>query len=184
MPAEHHFTFFTAKGRAPNGCYDHAGGARLDYEPVYLNLSANESKEEKHTKYNPNGRIPTLIDHKNNDFAICYVTEKYDPTRKISFEKFEDKMQLLYAIIRYQKEIIRVLGVLESVLSQHRWLVGEKYSAADVSFIKWNHAAFACLVKDYDGFDLEKDFPSVHRWHNEMLGRPAMSKVFAMWQGW
>ena len=41
------------------------------------------------------------------------------------------------AIIRYQKEIIRVLGVLESVLAKHRWLVGEKYSAADVSFITY-----------------------------------------------
>ncbi|RPD63872.1 glutathione S-transferase C-terminal-like protein [Lentinus tigrinus ALCF2SS1-6] len=200
----------------------------LHYEPVYLNLSANESKEEKHTKYNPNGRIPTLIDHVfaiwcvphsdatplgdaskgtvgelncvscgESGAIISYVTEKYDRTRKISFEKFEDKMQLLQwlffqasgqgedpsAIIGYQ-EIIRVLGVLESVLSQHRWLVGEKYSVADVSFITWNHAAFACLVKDYDGFDLEKDFPSVHRWHNEMLGRPAVDKVFAMWQAW
>ena len=45
----------------------------LDYEPIYLNLSANQSKDEKHTKYNPNGRIPTLIDHKNNDFAIWSV---------------------------------------------------------------------------------------------------------------
>ncbi|KAI0690195.1 glutathione S-transferase C-terminal-like protein [Cerioporus squamosus] len=214
MPGDHHFTFYSARGRAPNGwkvmiVLEELG---LDYETVYLKLVTNENKSEEHTKYNPNGRIPTLVDHKNNDFAIwesgaiiSYVTEKHDPTRNISFEKFEDKMQMLQwlffqssgqgpyygqaswfllftsekipsAIVRYQKEIIRVLGVLESVLSKHRWLVGEKYSAADVSFIT--------LVNDFEGFNLEKDFPSIHRWHNEMLSRPAVSKVFAMWQAW
>ena len=49
------------------------------------------------------------------------------------------------AIVRYQKEIIRVLGVLESVLAKHRWLVGEKYSAADVSFITYVLSAVAHL---------------------------------------
>ncbi len=115
---------------------------------------------------------------------ISYVTEKYDPTRTISFEKFEDKMHMLQwlffqasgqgsassllpevilqltgklspyygqaswfmlfasekiqsAIVRYQKEIMRILGVLEGVLSKQRWLVGEKFSAADVAFITY-----------------------------------------------
>ena len=40
-------------------------------------------------------------------------------------------------IVRYQKEVIRVLGVLEKVLSQQRWLVGDKFSAADLSFITY-----------------------------------------------
>lgn len=39
------------------------------------------------------------------------------------------------AIERYQKEILRVFGVLESVLSKQEWLVGEKYSVADLSFV-------------------------------------------------
>ena len=39
------------------------------------------------------------------------------------------------AIERYQREIIRVLGVLERVLSARRWLVGDKCSVADLSFV-------------------------------------------------
>ena len=39
------------------------------------------------------------------------------------------------AIERYQREIIRVFGVLESVLSTRRWLVGDKCSVADLSFV-------------------------------------------------
>ncbi len=42
----------------------------LDYEPVYLDLGKNEHKGEEHTKHNPNGRIPTLIDHKNGDLTV------------------------------------------------------------------------------------------------------------------
>ena len=36
---------------------------------------------------------------------------------------------------RYQKEILRVWGVLESVLKDHEWLVGGKCTIADLSFI-------------------------------------------------
>lgn len=39
------------------------------------------------------------------------------------------------AVERYQKEILRVFGVLESVLSKQEWLVGNKLTIADLSFI-------------------------------------------------
>ena len=42
----------------------------LSYESIYLDFDKDEHKAPEHTKYNPNGRIPTLIDHKENDFAV------------------------------------------------------------------------------------------------------------------
>ena len=41
------------------------------------------------------------------------------------------------AIDRYQKEILRVFGVLDSVLSKQEWLVGGKLTVADLSFIPY-----------------------------------------------
>ena len=41
------------------------------------------------------------------------------------------------ALERYQKEVLRVLGVLDSVLSKKQWLVGDKCSVADLSFITY-----------------------------------------------
>ena len=51
------------------------------------------------------------------------------------------------AIERYQKEILRVLGVLDGVLAKTEWLVGDKCSAADLSFLTYvtYSVAFAAL---------------------------------------
>ncbi|GJE97552.1 glutathione S-transferase [Phanerochaete sordida] len=86
------FTLFTHKA-GPNGwkvaiVLEELG---LSYEPVYLDFQKGDQKAETHTKYNPNGRIPTLIDHKNGDFSIwesdaiiLYLAAKYDPAHTIS----------------------------------------------------------------------------------------------------
>ena len=46
----------------------------LTYESIYLDFSKGEQKAAPYVAYNPNGRIPTLIDHKNGDFVIWYVS--------------------------------------------------------------------------------------------------------------
>ena len=46
----------------------------LTYESVYLDFQKGEQKGPEHVKHNPNGRIPTLIDHKNGDFVIWYAS--------------------------------------------------------------------------------------------------------------
>ncbi|PSS08895.1 hypothetical protein PHLCEN_2v3385 [Hermanssonia centrifuga] len=143
----------------------------LTYETIYLEFEDGEHKAPSFTKFNPNGRIPVLIDHKNNDFVLwesdailLYLSEKYDPERKVSVTVAEQQSQVIQwlffqasgqgpyygqafwfkhlsetipsALERYQKEIIRVLGVLESVLSKSEWLVGGKCTIADLSFIQ------------------------------------------------
>ncbi|KAJ3557918.1 hypothetical protein NM688_g1212 [Phlebia brevispora] len=172
----------------------------LTYEPLYLKLKEGEHKDPSHTKYNPNGRIPTIIDHHNNDFVIWesnailfYLAEKYDTKRKISVDSFEEKMieqQWLFfqasgqgayfgqcgwfkivgpppripaAIERYQKEILRVFGVLDGVLAKQEWLVGGKCTIADISFVMWNEVAVTKFLNDYPGFDFERDFPALCR---------------------
>ncbi|CCM00296.1 uncharacterized protein FIBRA_02326 [Fibroporia radiculosa] len=211
----------------PFTLYSHVGGPNgwkvafvlnelgLQYETIYFEFSKNEQKSPEHLKYNPNGRIPTLVDHSNHDFVVwesnailTYLVEKYDTTHKISMADAGEKVAqlqwlffqasgqgpyfgqagwfLLYhheklpsAIERYQKEVIRVFGVLESVLSKQDWLVGGKCTIADLSFIPWNNAALKMHVADYSGFDFEKDFPAVYKWHNAMLSRESVSKALA-----
>lgn len=42
----------------------------LTYESIYLDFGKGEHKAPEYTKYNPNGRIPAIVDHKNNDFTL------------------------------------------------------------------------------------------------------------------
>ncbi|KAJ3522270.1 hypothetical protein NM688_g8898 [Phlebia brevispora] len=188
---------------------------KLSYEPLYLSIEEIATKQLSVTKYNPNGRIPALIDHQNNDFVIwesCaiiyYLVEKYDTQRVLSVDKFEDKMilqQWLFfqasgqgpyfgqcgwfkdnapppkipeAIERYQKEILRVFSVLETVLSKQSYLLGDKCTVADLAFVMWNELAIKGYVNDYNNFDFPRDFPAVHRWHHELLARgPAQTCI-------
>ncbi|KAL4252417.1 Glutathione transferase family protein [Abortiporus biennis] len=101
MPAAHgkQFTLYSHPG-GPNGwkvtfvleelC--------LSYETIYLDFGKGAQKAPEHTKYNPNGRIPTLIDHHNNDFVIwescaimLYLVQKYDKENKLYVSDFNDQ---------------------------------------------------------------------------------------------
>jgi GSH-dependent disulfide-bond oxidoreductase len=55
----------------------------LKYTFKHINLSAQEQKQDWYMKLNPNGRIPTIIDHDNGDFVVfesgailMYLAEK------------------------------------------------------------------------------------------------------------
>ncbi|EIW59525.1 glutathione S-transferase C-terminal-like protein [Trametes versicolor FP-101664 SS1] len=219
MSQQHHFTLYTHK-TAPNGwkvaiVLEELG---LDYHSIYIDFTKDEHRAPEHTQFNPNGRIPTLVDHKNNDFAvwesnaiITYLVDKYDTDGKISATSFEEKTQQLQwlffqasgqgpyfgqavwfirshpekvqsAVERYQKEILRVLGVLESVLSKQEWLVGGRFTVTDLSFVVWNKLVLDGTATQgyYSAAQFEKDFPAVYKWHQLMMDRPTVKKIYAL----
>ncbi|RPD77240.1 glutathione S-transferase C-terminal-like protein [Lentinus tigrinus ALCF2SS1-7] len=103
MSHDQQFTLYT-HARGPNGwkvafVLEELG---LSYHSIYLDFDKKEQKAPEHTQYNPNGRIPTLIDHHNGDFVIwesnaiiLYLVDKYDKEAKISVTDEKDKYTLL-----------------------------------------------------------------------------------------
>ena len=74
----------------------------LTYESIYLDFGKGEHKQPPHTTYNPNGRIPTLVDHHNGDFAIwesnaiiLYLVDKYDKEKRLTVTDEKDKYSLI-----------------------------------------------------------------------------------------
>jgi glutathione S-transferase len=70
----------------------------LEWNTIWVDMNTGEHKRKPYTDLNPNGRMPVLIDHSNNDFKLWesgaiieYLIAKYDTTHKLSFTKFEDE---------------------------------------------------------------------------------------------
>lgn len=100
------------------------------------------------------------------------------------FKKFHAE-QVPSAIERYTNEVNRVTGVLDGYLAQQKkqhpegdgpWLVGNKYSYADIAFISWQRLMPLFLEKDqYD----PENYPHMKEWLDKMMAREPIKKVLA-----
>ncbi|KAI9684380.1 MAG: glutathione S- transferase, nitrogen catabolite repression regulator [Trizodia sp. TS-e1964] len=76
---------------------------------------------------------------------------------------------------RYFKEVRRVFGVLNTVLEGKQYLVGNKCTVADLSFVTWD--VTIPWVMGADTPDFGKEFPHYYAWHKRLTERPAVKKV-------
>jgi glutathione S-transferase len=87
-----------------------------------------------------------------------------------------DKIQS--AIDRYTNEIRRILGVLEGVLASKpassQWLVGDKMTFADMSFMPWNFRLSELLNQTWD--EVWEGTPHVRAWHERMSALPSWKR--------
>lgn len=79
------------------------------------------------------------------------------------------------AIDRYVNEIRRVSGVLNRALEGKVWLVGEKYSYADVVFVSWYEAVTQKVITGL--IDIPREFANLHAWLERIKARPAIAKA-------
>ena len=75
-----------------------------------------------------------------------------------------------YPVDRYTNETKRLLGVIETHLERRTFLVGEKYSIADMSIIPWVHTLKAFYQAE-EALSLKK-FTKVEAWVERCLARP------------
>lgn len=177
----------------------------LPYTWRHIKLSEQEQKADWYMKLNPNGRIPTLIDHDNGDFAIfesgailIYLAEKsgrFMPkdvrgrSRVIQWLMFQMSgvgpmmgqanvffryapERIPYAIDRYQRETLRLFGVLDLQLAANEYIAGD-YSIADMALWPW--------VRGYGWSGVTLDgLPHLQRWHDVVAERPAVKRGMAI----
>jgi glutathione S-transferase len=141
---------------------------------------------------------------------LYYLVEKYDTEHKVSFESIEEKSLAIQYLAfqisgqgpyfgqaawfytyhsevvesarkRYADEIHRILGVLNDVLEGKEYLVGNKFSYADLSFVPW-HKALDWLSVDgkvlFEGWRVK--YPNVGRWHDGVTARPKIQEAYAV----
>jgi glutathione S-transferase len=93
------------------------------------------------------------------------------------FARFHPE-KLQSAIDRYMNEIIRVTGVLESGLKSNGtgWLVGDKLTYADLSFVTWSWIADG-LMQQYGKPALGSLFPEYGNWMQRMEEREVIKGI-------
>lgn len=168
----------------------------LAYDVKLIDFATNDQKADWYTKINPNGRIPALDDDGFTLFEsgaiLLYLAEKtgqFLPTdaqgrsrviqwlmfqmsaigpmmgqANVFLRYFPEKIQP--AIDRYQREVTRLFGVMDTQLANNEYICGD-YSIADMSLWPW--------VSGYDWSGVSIDpFPHLQRWLKLVGDRPAV----------
>jgi glutathione S-transferase/GST-like protein len=84
----------------------------------------------------------------------------------VFFRYFPEKIQP--AIDRYQGEVRRLFGVLETRLADHEYLAGD-YSIADIANWAW------VRTHKWSGVEITP-FPHLSRWNDQLAARPACQR--------
>lgn len=94
------------------------------------------------------------------------------------FARFHPE-KLPSAIERYTNEIFRVIGVIELALERNGngWLVGDRCTYADLSFVTW-FAVGEGLLKQLGKFDgFREKYPKYVAWMEGMSAREDVKKI-------
>jgi glutathione S-transferase/GST-like protein len=168
----------------------------LPYEVRVIDFATQEQKADWYVKLNPNGRSPTLDDDGfilfESGAILIYLAEKtgkflpkdvHGRSRVIQWLMFQmsgvgpmmgqanvflryfpEKIQPV--IERYQREVMRLFGVLDRQLARHEYIAGE-YSIADMALWPW--------VSGYEWSGVSvAEFASLQRWLSLVGARPAV----------
>ena len=84
------------------------------------------------------------------------------------FNRFA-KERIAYGMQRYTGETERLVGILDSHLANTDYLVGNKFSIADIANFGW------CHMLSFSGVDLDA-FPHLKKWWERVLARPAVQR--------
>ena len=173
----------------------------MEYRVRPISFDKKEQKEPWYLKINPNGRIPSIIDHDNGGFAVfesgaimMYLAEKAGRLLPADVKGRSLVVQWLmfqmgglgpmmgqanvfyryapekipYAIERYQREVRRLLEVLDGRLTHHEYLAGD-YSIADIASWSWVRG-YKWSGVSLDGLD------HLQRWLDTIAQRPAVRR--------
>lgn len=134
--------------------------------------------------------IQYLIETYDKEGTLTYTTipEKYELNQWLMFQvsgqgpyfgqaawfKNFHPEKLPGAIERYEKEIERVIGVLDGWLQKHKFLVGDKVTYADLAFAPWGASAPWLLGADNN---LSEKYPAYSKWMGDLLARENVKKI-------
>ncbi|MCI4591765.1 glutathione S-transferase N-terminal domain-containing protein [Sphingobium sp. BYY-5] len=173
----------------------------VPYKVTPISLADRVQKQDWYVALNPNGRIPTLVDHDAEDFAIfesgailLYLAEKFgrfipadpkDRSRVIQWVMWQmsglgPMMGQATVFNRYFDE--KLPSVIDRYVRESQRLFGvmdQRLEAHDYLVGDYSIADIACFPwvrgHDWAGVDMS-GFPNLQRWFERISARPAVQR--------
>ncbi|KAI1211300.1 glutathione S-transferase [Annulohypoxylon truncatum] len=128
-----------------------------EYTWQSVNIMKNTQKEPWFTAINPNGRIPAIVDHDRNDFAVfeglpilTYLTRHYDPEYKFSFPVDSDDYSIAEQWMAWQHGGV---GPMQGQANHFLRFAKEKIPYAAQRYVGESERLYGILDKRLEGRD-------------------------------
>jgi len=200
------YAFDTPNGRKISVALEEMG---LPYDVHVVDITKGEQDAPEFLKFSPNNKIPAIIDPQGptggavsvfeSGAILIYLAEKSgkflpkDPLQRIAalewlmfqmggfgpmpgqvhhFIALENETDRRYGLERFMTETRRLYGVMDRRLADRDYFTDE-LSIADFAILGWvwRHPRHKVDLAD---------FPRVQRWYQTMMGRPAVTRGFAV----
>lgn len=174
---------------------------QIPYQIKAINLRENVQKEEWFLKLNPNGRIPVIIDHNNNGFAVfesgailLYLAEK---TGKLIPKNYEEKSEVIQWLFFQMSAVGPMMGQanvfyryfpenIPAAISRYQNESRRLLEVLDFRLgqSEWLGGTYSIAdianwpwVRQYDWSGISIDgLSNLKRWDKQMSNRPACKK--------
>ncbi|MBF2003132.1 MAG: glutathione S-transferase family protein [Synechococcales cyanobacterium M58_A2018_015] len=156
----------------------------IPYEFVLLDLQAGEHLQPDFLAINPMGKVPAIIDGNlklwESGAILLYLADQYDPPADLQ-QRAEIAQWVLFANATLgpgifvetsrERETPRLFSGLSRCLEQQSFLVGNRFTAADVAV--GSMLAYISLMLKL-GYD---DYPAIGNYLKQVTDRPAFQKT-------
>ena len=173
-----------------------------EYKVTKIDINSGEQFKEEFKKISPFGKIPVIIDHKNNKTIfesgaiLIYLAEQsgkfYDKKNRTEINQWlmaqmgyvgpmlgqhhqfhhYNPGKSKFGEERYFKISKRIYSELDEVLSKSKFLSGDDYTIADIGTFPW--------IARHEWHDIGlKEYKSLTRWYKDISKREAVVKGFA-----
>lgn len=162
------------------------GAGARSYCPLYSDDFAEQASINSWLFYQTSGHAPMI----GQALHFRYFHPEIIPS---AVERYTNEVRRIYAVVEMRLAEIREQMILEldeerfslgnSELSESKyfdepvWLVGNRVTIADLSFVTWNH------VVDRIGINLKNEYPEVYKWTNHMLARTKVMRALSGLEG-
>ena len=175
--------------------------SKIKYKITSVNLYKEEQFKSEFLKINPYGKIPAIIDHEKNlslfesGAILIYLAKKSGKflPKNSEYKVFQWLMFQMgnigpilgqhhhfhhfnpgkskYSEERFLKQSVQIYKTLDTSLSKSEFLVGTKYSIADIATFPW--------IARHNWHDIDlSSYKNLSRWYKVISGREAVKKGY------